>query len=178
MARLPRSATLAERFWSKVDKTDTCWLWTGYLKPNGYAGFWVPAEQRKVYVHRWSYEHEVGPIPEGHEIDHLCFVRHCVNPAHLEVVTHHENMLRGDTVAARNARKTHCSKGHALVVKYDRGRRCVECHEHGIFNGDKTHCKRGHEFDDENTYWFPDGSGRGCRTCRRATNANRKKAVA
>lgn len=178
MARLPRSATTSERFWAKVEKTDTCWLWASYIKPNGYATFWEPAVQSKVYVHRWVYEQEVGPIPEGLEIDHLCSVRHCVNPDHLEPVTHHENMLRGDTIAARNARKTQCPRGHALVVEYDRGRRCIECHAAGPHNADKTHCKRGHEFNDENTYWFPDGSGRGCRTCRRAANANRRQKVA
>lgn len=92
--------TEMERFLSWVRKTDACWYWTGYLKPNGYASFYPGggAHVPKVYAHRWSYENHVGPIPEGLQIDHLCNVRHCVNPQHLDVVTHRTNLDR------RNAR--------------------------------------------------------------------------
>lgn len=92
--------TAAERFWPNVDKSGDCWLWTGYIKPNGYASFYPGGGRHvpKVYAHRWSYEAANEPIPEGLEIDHLCHVRHCVNPAHLELVTHRENLDR------RNAR--------------------------------------------------------------------------
>ena len=101
----------AVRFWRKVDKGQDCWLWTGYLKPNGYASFHPGGgrEVEKVYVHRWVYETYRAPIPEGFEIDHLCHVRHCVNPDHLEVVTHRVNLDR------RNARKTHCIQGHEFT---------------------------------------------------------------
>lgn len=88
-----------ERFWAKVDKDGSggCWLWTG-ASTRGYGTFGVGyrAEHthRKVYAHRWVYEHEIGPIPEGFQVDHLCFVRLCVNPAHLEAVTQQENLRR------------------------------------------------------------------------------------
>jgi hypothetical protein len=75
----------------------------------------------------------VGPIPEGLTIDHLCRVRHCVNPAHLEAVSERVNILRGNGAGARNARKTHCVKGHAftpdnLYRDYQGYRRCRRCH--------------------------------------------------
>ena len=121
------------RFWLKVEKTEGCWLWTAYRRPDGYGQFRVGS--RMVKAHRFAYELLVGPIPDGRETDHLCRVRHCVNPAHLEPVTHRENTLRGDTPAARNAAKTHCPQGHPLaegnLVPFDlrRGRRrCLTCH--------------------------------------------------
>ena len=80
------------RFESYVERTDTCWLWTGLLTADDYASFRV--DGRNTTGHRWSYVHFVGPIPEGLELDHLCRVRHCVNPEHLEPVTHAENVRR------------------------------------------------------------------------------------
>lgn len=162
----------AERFWSKVDKSAECWTWTAYRNANGYGKFWdatssASASDGKVYAHRWSYVHHFGDIPAGLEVDHRCGNRACVNPLHLEAVSHRVNMLRGDTIAALHANKTTCPLGHDLIEYQPHRRRCVECHEAGTPNGDKTECKRGHAFTDENTYWFPDGSGRGCRTCRR-----------
>lgn len=87
----------------KVDPNG-CWIWQGAPKGNGY-GQWSVGP-RRVYPHRWAYENFVGPIPDGYDIDHLCHVRMCVNPAHLEAVTHQENVRR------RVARKTHCVNGH------------------------------------------------------------------
>lgn len=78
------------RFWSFVDKTDTCWFWIGTRSDTGYGS--LPPY---VNAHRFAYETFVGPIPKGLEIDHLCRVRACVNPAHLEAVTHQENVRRG-----------------------------------------------------------------------------------
>jgi len=80
------------RFWSKVDKTDTCWLWTGSLTYDGYAIFGVASE--RTGAHRCAWRFTNGDIPEGMHLDHLCRVRHCVNPAHLEVVTVAENNRR------------------------------------------------------------------------------------
>ena len=120
----------ARRFWAKVDKQDNgCWHWLGHLNPGGYGMFWeVP---RKHYAHRWSYEEFVGPIPEGLHIDHLCRVRHCVNPEHLEPVTCRVNLLRGETVTASHAAKTHCPRGHCYDEKntwHHRGERhCRAC---------------------------------------------------
>lgn len=84
---------LDERFWSKVEKTDKCWNWTG----SGVRGYGrIRIGNRMVLAHRWSYENARGPIPSGKVIDHLCRNRACVNPEHLEVVTQSVNTLRGD----------------------------------------------------------------------------------
>lgn len=89
-----------------------CWLWTGCLnKPNGYGLFSRTGKARQV-AHVYSYELHVGRVPEGLELDHRCRMRCCVNPTHLEPVTHKVNVLRGDTFQAKNARKTRCPAGH------------------------------------------------------------------
>lgn len=86
------------RFWSYVDQDGPggCWLWTGARTTAGYGTFSV--DSGSVYAHRWSYEHHVGPIPEGLTIDHVhargCRHTHCVNPEHLEAVTQAENNRR------------------------------------------------------------------------------------
>lgn len=105
-----RSDSPEKRFWARVQKTDSCWLWTGKLGPRGYATFSVGG--KPVRVHRFAYELLVGPIPPGLTLDHLCRVRHCVSPAHLEAVPPGINVLRGAGLAAQNTRKTHCINGH------------------------------------------------------------------
>jgi len=119
-----------------------CWLWTGAKKNGGYGFIWVPREPggkvREGYqrsAHVLIYEHVNGPVPGGLELDHLCRVRHCVNPAHLEAVTHAENVKRGEA-GLHNPAKTHCPNGHAytaentLIINDPRGahRRCKRCH--------------------------------------------------
>lgn len=100
-----------KRFWAKVEKTDTCWLWRGYVAKHGYGTYTIGPKTWRV--HRYAYEQAVGPIPDGMQIDHLCRVRSCVNPDHLEVVTSRENTLRSPIAAAAvAARKTHCPAGH------------------------------------------------------------------
>ena len=89
------------RFWTKVDKTETCWLWTPPLDDSGYGKFSVSG--KKVGAHRWAYEEINGAIPDGLQIDHLCRVRNCVRPDHLEAVTHLENVRR--SVPFRRGRK-------------------------------------------------------------------------
>lgn len=92
-----------------------CWLWQGALRSDGYVQIKITTgfrQHRLAYAHRVAYEALVGPIPEGLTIDHLCRVRHCCNPAHLEVVTHRENCLRGTGVSAIAVTKTHCPQGH------------------------------------------------------------------
>ncbi len=104
--------TLRERFdskWSKDEKG--CWLWSGYLTPDGYGRFQLDRSSR--VAHRVGYEIYVGRIPDGLELDHLCRIRHCVNPDHLEAVTHEENLRRGE-IGTYNALKTHCPAGHPL----------------------------------------------------------------
>lgn len=113
---------------------DGCWLWTGALLRNGYARLRTEMADggKSRLAHRASYEEFVGPIPEGLTIDHLCRVRHCVNPAHLEAVTHRENIMRGETRAAENAAKTVCIHGHEFTfantyVSPDGKRACRTC---------------------------------------------------
>lgn len=123
-----RAKTVDERFWAKVEKTEGCWLWTA-SQDNGYGNFW--SGTRQMRAHRWSYERLIGPVPDGLELDHLCRVRHCVNPDHLEPVTHRENSRRG-VVGWNNASKTHCPQGHPYDERNTRyrgpdGRSCRIC---------------------------------------------------
>lgn len=84
--------TGAQRLSERVEKNGECMLWQGALNYAGYGHLRVGG--RLTGVHRIAYELAVGPIPAGLEIDHLCAVRNCVNPAHLEPVTHEENLRR------------------------------------------------------------------------------------
>ena len=107
------------KFWAKVEKTESCWLWTGYIY-NGYGRY------RHKRVHRIVYEELVGEIPEGLVLDHLCRVRNCVRPDHLEPVTNVENVRRGVKY------RPYCKRGHLYVdmVRYSDGkmyRRCNIC---------------------------------------------------
>lgn len=98
------------RFWTKVHKTETCWLWIAGKNEAGYG--WFTQNGRSCMAHRVSYALTGGSLLPGMTIDHLCRVRHCVNPAHLEQVTFDENTRRGE--AGINERvKTHCPRGHA-----------------------------------------------------------------
>lgn len=124
----------ARRFWAKVDvrSADECWLWTASTNTAGYGQFWL--DTRQLGAHRVAYEALVGPIPDGLQIDHLCRVKNCLNPAHMEPVTQRVNLLRGDTVPAANAVKAHCPQGHpydaANTYHWRRQRRCRECNRH------------------------------------------------
>lgn len=98
------------KFWAKIVKMDTCWLWTGCLQSGGYGQ--VRRDGYLWYVHSYVYNLLIGPVPDGLELDHTCRVRNCVNPDHLEPVTHQVNIQRGIGVGQHNANKTHCSQGH------------------------------------------------------------------
>lgn len=116
----PGGTTLAERFWAKVEKTETCWVWRGSLGRRRYGSFYKwPGN---VQAHRVAYELVVGPIPEGLTLDHLCRNTQCVNPAHLEPVTMAENIRRASIA------RTVCPKGHSLTpdVRSHLGR-CRQC---------------------------------------------------
>ena len=101
----PVARSSVERFWEKVCETDDCWLWTASLDTSGYGLFRESGKMLKA--HRWSYTHYVGTIPEGLTIDHLCSVRNCVRPDHLEAVTAQENTAR--------RRQSHCLRGHEFT---------------------------------------------------------------
>lgn len=78
-----------DRFWLKVDKSGDCWPCSGNLTRDGYSRVWVDGVQ--IYAHCYAYTLEVGPIPNGMEVDHICFVPNCVRPDHLRLVTHKQN---------------------------------------------------------------------------------------
>ena len=84
------------RFFRHVDITGFCWLWNKPLTRKGYALFRATPAESKVVAHRWAYEYLIGTIPAGLFLDHLCRVKHCVNPDHLEPVTNQENVIRGN----------------------------------------------------------------------------------
>lgn len=86
---------VADRFWGQVDKSSGgCWLWLGKLDRLGYARFRIKPGSPKVFVHRWAFEACIGTIPAGFEVDHLCSVRNCVRPEHLDAVSKTENIKR------------------------------------------------------------------------------------
>lgn len=132
---MPRKTAL-ERFEEKYvpEPNSGCWLWIGRLC-DGYGRFDVHDSARKKSLpkraHKWAYENLRRPVPPDRQLDHLCRVRCCVNPDHLEAVTSKENTLRGEGVSADNSRKRHCPKGHEYVSRTDKGqpyRRCLICH--------------------------------------------------
>lgn len=140
---------LPPRFWDKLtpEPNSGCWLWTAATNPQGYGRFRVAG--KNLLPHRVAYTQLVAEIPAGLHVDHLCRTPACCNPAHLEPVTHGENIRRGITGEV-NARRQ-----NAL-----------------------THCKRGHEFNALNTLVLPSGY-RECRPCHRLKDQRRRsKAVA
>lgn len=121
-----------DRLWSRVSEDeDGCWIWTGPRYKAGYGRFYLG--QESVYAHRVMYMIFVGEIANGLHTDHLCRVRECCNPCHLEVVSCRENIMRSPIApAAINADKTHCKRGHQLSgdnleIAEDGGRRCRTC---------------------------------------------------
>lgn len=159
-----------------VDPDSGCHLYSGPFNSSGYGQF-----GRSERAHRYSYERSRGPIPDGLELDHLCRVRRCVNPAHLEPVTHAENM--------RRARRETCMNGHPwgpnTRIRKDTGSRvCRTCKtdnerrrraERRPERKPSTHCKRGHALTPENT-WIRhkgDRTSRVCRVCRRIRDSRR-----
>lgn len=109
-----KKLNLSERLIRNIVISDNgCWLWVGYLNRDGYGI--LSGEEFSTLAHRISYFCFKGQIPKNYEIDHLCRVRNCINPDHLESVTHKVNTLRGETLPAKNLKKTHCPKGHPYI---------------------------------------------------------------
>ncbi len=146
---------LWDRFWEQVllqKTTDGCWEWIGAKQPSGYGRIGSGGDGGKVLMaHRVAYEFMVGPIPPGLQIDHLCRNKSCVNPAHLEAVTHRENMIR----AGMLKRIPFCKRGHPrtpenLRIQYYpdgtvKGRSCRHCER--IVKGYKTPRKPPYTFE-------------------------------
>ena len=109
----PKAMPMIDRFIASfsVDEKTGYWLWHKAINDSGYALISV-SHSVMIRAHRFSYEHFVGKIPEGLDIDHICRVRNCVNPKHLRPLTHRDNILCGKNVMATNSQKTHCPKGH------------------------------------------------------------------
>lgn len=149
--KIARSVPWPERFWLRVERTESgCWLWRGTVGKKGYGYVYEPASGRDLRVHRVAYELVIGPIPEDLELDHLCSVRSCVNPAHLEPVNHAENIHRG---FLRNPQRAY---GHNDSGSGGRTRRYF-----------KLFCHSGHKRTTTTIYIRPDGLME-CLLCKRA----------
>jgi hypothetical protein len=129
----------SERFHGKyeVDRESGCWLWTAYISNRGYGtiGLTVgPNKSKSIYAHRLSYEMHHGPIPDGLVVDHICNVRRCVNPEHLQLLTPLANIERSDHPIYERRRQNVCVRGHDLTdpvnvyIRPSNGRRmCRAC---------------------------------------------------
>lgn len=141
--REPLYASVAEHLKENSEAVPNgCIHWTGSTV-KGYGQIWVDGKMRKAHI--VAYEEEVGPVPEGLVLDHQChnqdpdcnlgdecLHRRCINTGHLEPSTHQQNSLRGKTIAAHNAAKTHCDNGHEFTsentyIRKDGGRHCRTC---------------------------------------------------
>ena len=142
MKSLDRSAEARFNFY--LCYTGDCIIWTGGSDKYGYGRFRLEKGETQVLAHRYSYETVRGPVPQGLELDHLCRNPCCVNPAHLEAVTHRVNVQRGE------------AGKHLPRLSKDRA-------------AEKTHCPHGHEYSKKNTYVRENG-GRQCRVCAREAN--------
>jgi len=125
-----------------------CWLWTGSHDKDGYGRAYF--QKKMKMAHRVCYEFFIGPIPKDKELDHVCRVRCCVNPSHLEPVTHAENMRRSDINTQR-------------VVRSNKERAKA-----------RTHCPQGHPYSGANLY-IPAGGERRCRICNKHAQQRRRK---
>lgn len=131
--------SLPEKYQKKIEcvTESGCWLWTGTILPSGYgqARKMTHGVMQYARAHRSVYAHLRGPIPAGLTLDHLCRVKCCVNPDHLEPVTLKVNILRGTGPTALNAKKTHCLHGHALIAqnmsRHRTSRECAICQRAG-----------------------------------------------
>jgi len=123
--------TPLERFAEKVvPDQDGHWRWAGFIDKGGYGRFYFGG--RMAGAHQAAWKIFIGPIPTGLEPDHVCRIRDCANPTHLEIVTRKENVLRGAGPSAVHARQTHCRRGHEFTPENTlirlTGRRCRACY--------------------------------------------------
>lgn len=137
------ASSAVERFLKRVEVTSGCWIWKSSVdKRAGYAR--ISDNGKQWLVHKWVWEQMGFRVPDGFELDHLCRNRRCVNPFHVEPVTHRENLLRGEGFPARNAQKTTCAKGHPYagdnlyLTPREGHRRCRQCNRD---NGKRIYAK-------------------------------------
>lgn len=180
-----------DRFWQRVKKTNSCWNWIGSragLHKN-YGN--ISDGKKSIFAHRFSYLIHKGEIPKGLVIDHLCRNTLCVNPAHLEAVTHRENLLRGIGPTAINYKKTHCIRGHEYTVKNttykpNGTRKCIICNKIRSNNWYqkqpreknkkiRTHCESGKHLWNENNLLFKKGKKGIYPYCKICRNERRKE---
>lgn len=111
---------------NRIYKTQHCWFWLGCCDRDGYGVLRI--KKKNYRAHRYFYEKEKGFIEEKKQLDHLCSMRNCVNPEHLQPVTNAENWLRGNSPSRLAKDRTHCKSGHKLVVVQSNGKRgCKIC---------------------------------------------------
>lgn len=170
----PRGLSMEEYFWQRVNEDGPipekrpdlgpCWLWTGNISGNGYGR--ICYQSKIILAHNFSFVLNGGVLDPNLERDHLCDNKPCVNPDHIQQTTQIVNTLRGTSPPAKNARKTHCDKGHEITgTRMNKGiesRYCLTCNleraelnyetkrQKKIADGTfgvrtpKTHCVRGH----------------------------------
>lgn len=136
MSSYPRPTPVERLFeYMMPEPNSGCWLWMGKTS-NGY-GIIGLANRKRMAAHKFSWELVHGKVPDNLVLDHLCRVRCCVNPDHLEPVTNKENILRGVSVSAVYAKRSHCKSGHEYTAENTawskgrdsetRGRQCRAC---------------------------------------------------
>lgn len=119
---MPARRTFDQLYDKSQGLINQCWIWQGSINYKGYAVHGGRGAYRTVY------ELEIGPIPNGHDVDHRCGNRLCVNPLHLVAMSHRENILRSNNHVARYVTRTHCRHGHELIsMPGNRRRSCLEC---------------------------------------------------
>ena len=125
-----------ERFFQKVNKTDSCWLWIGAKNNKGYGSFRF--NNKNMSAHRFSYQNFKGEIPEGLYVCHDCDIPACVNPEHLTLGTpkyNNKDMVSKNRQGQSSRPQTHCARGHEFAVvgvkiqikKGKVNRSCREC---------------------------------------------------